>query len=505
MNGGKTLFLALLFAAFSISSCSGLPKGTGSGGTGTATVSFTLVADTLPANPSIFSFRVSITNITLKPATGSTVTFTPANPIVDLMRLQSDTAFLGALAGVTAGTYTVTVSLSSPATGPTITFLNDTGSALTAGSTNCAINAVCAATLSVTGNPVISSFTFTASSGGKQGLGLDFNLKNAITISGGVLTVNFNPASPNPGVFTAFTLPRQNANLGSNQLELIEDFTGVVSLSGSNVTITSPTRGALTAAIVSGTTFFDQSPAPSTLCANPPSNCAAAGQIASVDAFLNSDGTLSLKEFEPLTATQQDLVEGIVSSIPTQTQFGMVVKDKTPAATGSLIAGLNTGDLLTVNIPAPQPFFIDTKGLAVSPGNAGLFEGASNTTVIRLGQAISVHVTAFTAASGTTPASATADTVTLRWSRLIAAITSSSTTLVNVNAVPSYFGLSAATTLPAQVFTGTLGTDGVTNLDGVTDAGGLNTSLPVGLRALYVQNATNTALTPFLAAKIRQH
>jgi hypothetical protein len=57
---------------------------------------------------------------------------------------------------------------------------------------------------------------------------LDFNLKNAISLTSGTLSVNLNPSSPNPGVFTAFTLPRTNANLGTNQLELIVDFTSVV-------------------------------------------------------------------------------------------------------------------------------------------------------------------------------------------------------------------------------------------------------------------------------------
>jgi hypothetical protein len=501
----------LLLTAFSITSCSG-PKTActvNCSGGGNATVSFTLVADTLPVNPSILSFKVSITGIQIKPTTGAALTLTPATPVIDLMRLQSDTVFLGSLANVPAGTYTVQVSLSSPTSGSTITFFNDTGSPVTGGSTPpCPSGSVCTATLSAMGNPTISSFTFTATSTGKQGIGLDFNLKNAISLSGGVLKVNFNPAAPSPGVLSAFTLPRQNANLGSNQFELIEDFTGVVSISGNKVTITSPTRGTLTATNTS-MSFFDVSPDGKT-CTTPATfSCVASGQIASVDAFLNSDGTVSLKEYEPLVATQQDLVEGTVYSIPSLTQFDIVVTDKTPAATGSRIGGLNTGDLLTVNIstnPAAKPFLVDTKGLAVPPASIGLFQGATDTTAIHPGQTISVHVTSFTAASGTTTiASVIADTVTLRWSRLIASIMSASTNVVNVNAVPSYFRFTTASIFPTQVFTGTLGADGVTNLDGITTAAGLNTSLPVGLRVLYLENSTNTAQLPFMAAKIRQH
>src|SRR6266851_2341105 len=308
MNRIKTLslFPLLLLTALSLAACSGTKnRCTSNCGTGTATLSLTLVADTLPANPSILSFKVSILGITLTPTTGTAQTIHPSPSVVDLMRLQSDTAFLGALTNVPSGSYTLQVSLSSPE----IVFLNDTGSTITANGKMCLNNLVCSVTFTSVGTPTISSFTFTATSGGQQGIELDFNLKNAISLTSGTLSVNFNPASPNPGVFTAFTLPRTNANLGTNQLELIEDFTGVVTISANNVTITSPTRGTLIATSTSNS-FFDHSPDGAT-CPTPSTiTCVKAGQIASVDAFLKSDGTLELKEFEPLNATQQDFVEG---------------------------------------------------------------------------------------------------------------------------------------------------------------------------------------------------
>ncbi len=226
MNRIKTLsfFPLLLLTALSLAACSGSKnRCTSNCGTGTATVSLTLVADTLPANPSILSFKVSILGITLTPTTGTAQTIHPSPSVVDLMRLQSDTAFLGALTNVPSGSYTVQVSLSSPE----IVFLNDTGSTITANGKMCLNNVVCSVTFTSVGTPTISSFTFNATASGQQGVELDFNLKNAISLSTGTLSVNFNPASPNPGVLTAFTLPRTNANLGTNQLELIEDFTGV--------------------------------------------------------------------------------------------------------------------------------------------------------------------------------------------------------------------------------------------------------------------------------------
>jgi hypothetical protein len=463
-------------------------------------VSLTLVADTLPPNPSILSFKVTIVAITLTPTSGTALIFQPPAPIViDLMRLQSDTALLGSLTNVPSGSYTVQVSLSSPE----ITFLNDTSSTITANGVTCLSNHVCTATITSVGTPTIGSFTLSAASGGKQGIEFDFNLNNAISLSSGTLAINFNPSSPSPGVLTAFTLPRTNANLGANQLELTEDFTGVVSISGSNVTITSPTRGTLTATSTSNS-FFDPSP-DGVICPTPSTiSCVVVGQIASVDAFLKSDGTLELKEFEPLNANQQDFVEGTVYAVNTPTQFAIAVTDKVQLATNSLISGLNTGDLLTVNITTPT-FLVDTKGLAVPAGSLGQFQGQSDTNAVHPGQTIALHVTVFVAANGTTIAAATADTVILRWSRLIATPTTASATTVNVNAVPSYFNITPASVFPTQVFSGTLGSQGVTNLDGITTAANLIIGAPVGLRVLYLENTTNSAQFPFMAAKIRQH
>lgn len=508
MNRDKALFFLLVLAGFSFSSCSGSKTSNGcTSNCGGATVSVTLVADTLPANPSILSFKVSIISITLTPTSGTAQTFTPASPIVvDLMRLQSDTAYLGTISNLPSGTYTVQVSLSSPE----LVFLNDTTSTIMANGVSCATQSTCSVTFATVGVPVIGSFSFTANPGGQQGFGMDFNLKNAISLSSGTLTVDFAPAAPNPGVLTAFTLPRANANLAANQLELIEDFTGVVSINANNITITSPIRGAITGSAANA--FFDASP-DGTICPTPATiSCAVAGQIASVDAILNSDGTLSIKEFEPLLATQQDFVEGIVYVTPaSSTQFGIAVTDKVQLANGSLIGGLNTGSLLTVNLAAGvKPFQVDSKGLAVQNSfgaSYGLFANQITTSAIHPGQAVAIHVISpVTAAGPTTLASATADTVILRWSRLRANVVSASSFAFNVNSLPSYFRITPSTQEVVQAFlTGALGGQGVTNLDGVVhNAAGLTVGQPVGLRVLYLQSPTNTANPAFFAAKIRQ-
>ncbi len=78
---------------------------------------------------------------------------------------------------------------------------------------------------------------------------------------------------------------------------------------------------------------------------------------------------------------------------------------------------------------------------------------------------------------------------------------------MNVNTVPSYFGFTPASVFPTQVFSGTLGADGVTNLDGILggNAQNLTDAKAVGLRVLFLDNPQNSATTPFMAAKIRQH
>ena len=512
MNRRKTLsFLPiLLLTVLSLAGCSGPYKGgLNPPGNGTATVSFTLVSDTPPASPSLLSYKVSVLSVTLTPTTGTAITLTPnPAPVIELMRLQSDTAFLGTKLNVPVGAYTsITVSLGSPQ----ITFLNNTTATITNASSasgSCVVNAICTISPNAAGLPKIS-FPLTLSSNGQVGVGIDFNLSNSITVTGGTMTVTFTPATAGVNILSAFNLQRPNANLATNQLELLEDFTGVVSISGSNVKITSATRGTLTADTTNS--FVDPSPDGSicrTTSSSTFASCAVAGQIASVDAFLNNDGTISLKEFEPLNATQQDFIEGIVAVSPTNpTQFTIVTTDKINAATNSVITTLNTGDVVTVNITAlKQNFLVDSKGLVLTPfASYNDFNGQTTTSAIFPGQTVALHLTAFTAASGTTLAVATADTVILRWSRIRANVVSTTAASINVDTLPAYFGFSTSFQPVVQAFlTNPLGTDGVTNLDGVANnTSSLTIGQPVGLRVLYFQTPGITANPAFFAAKIR--
>lgn len=354
----------------------------------------------------------------------------------------------------------------------------------------------------------VATVSYTVSPTAVAGIGIDLNLKNAVSISGANLVVNL----ANTSVLSAFTLPRPNSNLAVGQFDLIEDFTGVVSIGSPAVTITSATatgRGSLTASTSSGT-VFDPDPS-GTLCPTGTTQlagCVSSNQAASMDVVVKSDGTLAIQEIEPLLATLQDTVEGVVVSInqANSTQFTLIVTNFIPAAQNSLIASLHIGDGLTVNIPNPKPFLVDTKGLPVASqfaGNFANFAGANNTTVMRRGQTVAVHVTAFTAAVGNTLASSTSDTVTLRWSRFTATPAAPFTAnIFNVTGFPSYFF--ATGIAQVQAFPGTPGTRGTTNFDGIADASFLNVVKPVALRSLFIENATNSANPAFFAAKVRQ-
>jgi hypothetical protein len=507
MIRSKAFLFVVMLVAFSASSCSnagssgGCPGGVCNNGNGTIAV--TMVADHLPANPSLLTFQVTISSIVFTPVSGiaKTVNLSPALT-VDLMRLQTDSVFLGTFANIPAGQYTsATLFLTGNAN---ITFLNDTGTTLS----GCPTLTICPLVAVAYSTPV-ATLSFTVAQNAVTGIGFDLNFANAVTMAANALTVNFT----NNNVLSAFTLPRANSNLAVGQLDLIEDFTGVVSLNNQSVTITSATatgRGSLVASTASGT-VYDPDPT-GTHCPTGTTqlaNCVSSNQAASMDVILKSDGTLAIQEVEPLLTTLQDTVEGIVVKINNQTQFTIVVTDLLPAAQNSLIGTLHIGDGFIVNIPNPNTFLVDTKGLQVQNnfgGNFANFSGQTNTTALHLGQTVAVHVIApFTAAVGATLASATSDTVTLRWSRFTAATSTNATPAFSITGLPSFFNFNAGGVVSVQSFPGAQGADGITNLDGIAGTASLVVNNPVAVRALFIENAGNTLVPAFFAAKVRQH
>ncbi|HKN76728.1 MAG TPA: hypothetical protein VJW94_16235 [Candidatus Acidoferrum sp.] len=508
MKSYKAFPFLILVACLFLGSCSGLPQGTGGGGGGTANVSFVLVSNDAPAAIGLVSLKVIPTSITLTPSNGTATTFSINGGngySFDLVRVQSDSAYLGTVPGLTTGAYTtVAVSFLSAQ----LAFYNGTGVALT--NPVCPAGDTCIATFA---GPLTATITSTQTISGNSGFAINIDLGQAITVSGTTLSLNF----ANANASSIATLPRTNSNLAAGQLDLIEDFTGIVSSPGSTVTITpapAVNRPPITAT-VNSSTVLDEDPT-HTLCTLPTqgsvSSCVSAGQAASMDAILNSDGTFTVQEIEPLLASPTvDSVEGTVVAINSanQTQFTMVVTDIIPAATNSLIGSLTVGTPLTVNLSAGPNFYVDTKGLLVQnsfPNSYGFFIGSTNTTGMHLGQTVQVHVTTFTPANGATFASSTVNTVTLRWSRFNAPTTGALTnSLFSVTSLPGFFGFTQASAIQVDIFLGVQGTDGVTNLDGIANGSAPAATPAVGVRALFIEDPANTLTPPYFAAKVRQH
>lgn len=517
MKSYKSFPFLILVACVFLGSCSGLPKGNvctvGCGNT--VNVSFVLVSDTPPATLGLISFKVVPSAITLTPATGTTTTLSinGGNGFsYDLVRLQSDTGFLGTAPAVATGTYTsVAVTFSSA----TLAFFNGTNTPITNLSQPCAVNTICIATFP---GPFTSTITNSQAISGNTGFSIDVNLANSLTLTGGTLSLNFNNTGALP-VTTTFAIPRTNSNLAAGQLALIEDITGVVSsATNTGVTIT-PSAQLMNsqpiAALANSSlgTNFDPDPTNS-FCQMPTTqltSCVSNNQAASMDAILNTDGTFTIREIEPLLPNPiVDTVEGTVYQILSPTQFNMIVTNLIPAATNSLIGSLSVASKFTVNIVNnPNPFLVDTKGLPVVNNFAAIvqnFTGGTNTGAIHLGQTVAVRVTAFTAANGNIPPSSTVNTVTLRWTRFSANTATAASGLFTISALPGHFGFNQGVSFGVQTFTnGSQGADGITNLQGFPgDTSNLTASSPVAMRALFIEDPTNIQNPAFFAAKVRQ-
>jgi Domain of unknown function (DUF4382) len=491
MDVRKFLSLPIFLAAVGLISCSGAKQSTCTSNctAGTATLSVTMTAAPLtpPPNTNLLSFTVDVNTITLTPSTGTAVNI-PLNSnafSVDLTKLQSDSVFLGTSATVPAGSYaSMTVSISNPV----ITFCTQT-----AGNTGCAAGSVTTIT-GAAAAPVITSapFPLTLTSNQKTGLALNLNLNSALTVSTSSPQVVTAVSLAN--ALTVNTLPSTSTSLVAGQLDFVEDVTGTVTAINTttqSVTVQTATRGSLTA-IANSSTVFSPNCTTFTFAA-----CVVQGQVASLDMALNANGTFTLLEYDPLATSSGDWVEGIVTAAPSSsTQFSLVANDVVLATSGSLINSSLISAPVNATLVTPNPFLIDSKGLT-TPANS--FIGNTAASIFLPGQTLSVHVTAFTAASGSTPASVTVDTVYLRFTRVSGTVASTGTqSTFNIESLPSFFGI---TTQPLVEIT--LGTPpGVpsTNFDGVTSATALSNPQTVSIRALYFGSAS---AMPFTTAKVR--
>lgn len=453
------------------------------------------MTDTLLSGTSILSFKATLTGVSLTPSTGKPVSLTlkPNSPIIEFTHLQSDSAFLGT-STLPSGNYTsAAVSFSAP----DIVLVNQTTGALTGATTPCPIGAVCEFKPTAAGMITLTTapFPLTLTANQQTGLALDLNLSNVITMINGAVTVDFTQ----PNVLTASTLPHTGTPTG--ELDLIEDFTGVLTtISGNSVTVHSDTKGTITAVANSSTTFNNLPVA----CAAQNITCLLANQTVSIDAALNPDGTMTLLEADLLDGVAVDEVEGTVFLTDLgKLQISIVLSDKTVVSGNSVLNGASAGTLVVAQLGATPAFSVDTKGLSAISGNLASIP-FSTLPNVAVGQTVRMQVLASPAPinvpGATNIIQVSTNSVLLRFSRV--------TGTVSIAPAGSFFGLNA-TTLP-PFLTGITGlvnvpvqiSSGQTNFDGVTDITGLSVGDTVSVRALY---APSFLTSPFFAAKVRKH
>jgi hypothetical protein len=326
-----------------------------------------------------------------------------------------------------------------------------------------------------------------------HGLAVNINLQNALTVALDQTVTAVNLAAAN--VVSASTLPPNASSLTNGELSFIEDVTGVVTaINGSGITVKTATRGSFTAVANSSTVFSPN-------CTTFTVACAVVGQVASLDMALNTDGTFTLLEFDPLDATSHDWIEGIATAIPaTPTAIQLVTNDLVLASTNSLIGtGLPLGSPVNITLVNPQPFAVDNKGNFVIPNT---FAGKTDATILQPGETVAVRITAFTAASSPALAAANADFLNLRFTRVTGTVSSTAPpNAFSIQSLPSFFGLTAPVTVQLST------ASPATNFDGVSGPSTLSNSQTVSVTALYFGPPTGPtpSPTPFFAVKVRGH
>jgi len=465
---------------------------------GNATLSLTLRATPpLPsAHLSILTFRATVTGVSLTPSSGSAVSVnlvsgTAASYVAEFTRLQSDSALLSAAVSVPAGTYnTVAVAFSDVF----LVYCTQAASAATGCSTGVLTGSAATATAST------GAFPLTVTTGEKVGLALNLNISSAITASGQTISgINF--AAPNVLTADVLQAPSSTTDLSSGQLAHIDDLYGVVSnvsASAQSFTLQTAYRGTVSITANSSTTYDP-------VCSTQTFSCVTSGALAAVDAILNADGTLAVRNYSPVpfTAASKDTIEGVVTAPPSSVNqvFDIAVTDASFASSNSKLSGsIHPGDLVIVGVVTPQPFFIVSEGLII-PTNS--FSGSTDVSTIQPGQTVAISVSGFIPTDGSSAfASATANGVALRFSRVTGTVVSPTSPQFSATSFPPYFGF---TTNPLVQITST-GPGTTTDFDGTssfTEVAGDT----VSISALYFGSPTSPSppAWSFSAATIRKH
>jgi hypothetical protein len=493
MKYTKSFVYISLAVALALSSCSGLPKTSGSGGGHGGGGGNSLLNITVTSTPStkfsVLWMAMPINGVAVTPKGGTAVGIVadPLLPASELVRLQTESNYIGK-ATIAPGTYTsMTVSFT------TVTgfFLNTSAStvggcpigsgACAPGSVSCPASQFCQLP-EVAPSTLVVPINFATAGGQNLGLDINVNLDIAMTTKNG-LSIDFTQAN----AITGALLPRTGQAAGS--IDSLEDFTGsATTVNGNSLTVTPGIQEPRTFTIGSTTTFND----PFGVCKTANATCLATNQIVSVDGLIDADGvTFPASEVDFLDPPSTHELEGIVLLTGVANQFDLLV---TNILGGQLDFNnfISTGDILTINVQNAATFVIDSKNLVVTSPT-----GFASQTDLFDGQVVMVR--ALKQIGSNPNITINSDRVALRYSRLngsVATVSGNAFTFTNTT-IPALFG-NFLTNPQVQTFAG------VTTFDGITDITGLNSNPPnVSIRALFLNPTTTNPA--FLAAKVRKH
>ncbi len=376
------------------------------------------MTDTPPSLVSILSAEVTLTGATLTPGN---VSLFSGSATVDLMRLQTDLAYLTTAANIPAGNYTaVTLTFANPS----LTIENDTASAIG----TCAAVSICTMPPTATANlsTTVPLTAFTIASSSTSGLLIDVNLDNLLSaslgedFSAGTTVTTFTPAG--------FGAPPVGAEDVVGQI-------GNINASSNTFTLTNAT-GSYSLKVNNTSTFFQF---PTTTCSTAGFACLQSNQILDVDIGFQSDGSILARNilFEDADSSDAEIEGMITSTNVGSQQFNIVIQTMSAP-----VSGLSIGQPITVQYSSTQtPFDVDlvhADNLQMSTAGF-LFAAPADLAV---GQQVSIRRN-----SNSTPSQINADRVRLRSSRITAAIQRGLPNLFLVN-LPSLFG--SITSITAQ-------------------------------------------------------
>ena len=362
-----------------------------------------------------------------------------------MKRLEGDSTLV-ATTNAPLGTYSnLTVSIANPS----VTFVNNSGNAITVGSVNCANGATCQMQPAAASNVVITTgFPLTIAAGTMQSLILDFNMANLLTPTFGVDFAAGMSASGTPTTAT---------NVVTSVEDQVGQVTAIDSAHNNFTFVTSQATFKVNADL--NTEFMDFLSAG---CSSANIGCLAVNQAVAVNMNLMGDGSLLATgvTFEDPNVDEM-LTEGIIFSVDSSTQFRMVVLDTLPTS-----QSIGPGTIATVTMSGITNFSVDDEGPSTT---AFSFIGSSD---LIAGQEVQVKEL-----STSVGAAIQADRVRLRASRWTATVGTVTSPNFVLNGLPALFSSKGFNQIQVQT------TLGVTEYAGSTQSfADLSTGMTVTAR-----------------------